>query len=113
MGWDIIDFGKTPPQLKGDYAYDQGTQARELADELRILDEAGVDGAFVFTFVQPPIETDDPEMMRMLRSITFDPDIASYSLVKSYLDEHGTAYPDMTWEPKESFRAVADYYANH
>ena len=25
--------------------------------------------------------------------------------------EHGVTYPDMPWEPKESFRAVAEYYA--
>jgi hypothetical protein len=24
----------------------------------------------------------------------------------------GTTYPDMLWEPKESFRAVADFYAD-
>jgi hypothetical protein len=28
-GWDIVDWNKMPPQLKGDYVYDQGTQARE------------------------------------------------------------------------------------
>jgi hypothetical protein len=27
--------------------------------------------------------------------------------------KHGATYPDMPWEPKESFRAVADYYAKH
>jgi hypothetical protein len=26
------------------------------------------------------------------------------------LGKHGETYPDMTWEPKESFKAVADYY---
>ncbi len=53
--------------------------------------------------------------------------MASYSLVKSYgnrlgelaavLGGHtwdtgriGTTYPDMPWEPKESFHAVADAY---
>jgi hypothetical protein len=37
-----------------------------------------------------------------------------YSLVKSYEGgKHGTTYPHMTWEPKESFKAVADYYAQH
>lgn len=111
MGWDIVDWGKIPPQLKGDYVYDQGIQAHELADELRILDSAGVDGAFVFTFVQPAIEIKDPAVMKMLENIKFDPDIPSYSLVKSYSDKHGTTYPDMTWEPKESFKAVADYYS--
>jgi hypothetical protein len=114
MGWDIIDFSKMPPELKGDYVYDQGTQARELADELRILDEACVDGAFVFTFVAPAIETDDPEIRRMLEQIKFDPDISSYSLVKTLADKkRGATYPDMPWEPKESFKAVADYYDKH
>jgi hypothetical protein len=27
--------------------------------------------------------------------------------------KRGTTYPDMPWEPKESFRAVANYYAAH
>jgi len=27
--------------------------------------------------------------------------------------EHGATYPDTPWEPKESFRAVARYYAEH
>jgi hypothetical protein len=37
-----------------------------------------------------------------------------YSLAKSYEgDKHGTTCPDMTWEPKESFKAVASYYARH
>ena len=40
----------------------------------------------------------------------YDLDMASYSLVKSYADKHGTTYPDMPWEPKESFKAVADYF---
>jgi hypothetical protein len=113
MGWNIVDWTKMPPQLKGDYEYDQGTQARELAEELRILDEAGVDGVFVFTFVQPAIETKDPAMMKMIEGLKFDPDITSYSLVKSYADKHGTTYPDMLWDPKESFKTVADYYAEH
>jgi hypothetical protein len=29
------------------------------------------------------------------------------------LDEYGITYPDTPWEPKESFRAVAEYYAKH
>jgi hypothetical protein len=113
MGWDIVDWSKMPPQLKGDYVYDQGVQARELAEQLRILDDAGVDGAFVFTFVQPAVEIKDTVMRKMLESLKFDPDITSYSIVKSFADKHGATYPDMPWEPKESFKAVADYYAKH
>jgi hypothetical protein len=33
------------------------------------------------------------------------------ALVKTYSSGHGTTYPDMAWEPKEAFRAVAGYYA--
>ncbi|HZW57674.1 MAG TPA: hypothetical protein VFF30_15405 [Nitrososphaerales archaeon] len=113
MGWDVIDFSKMPRVLKGNVVYDQEVQAHELSDQLSILDDVGVDGAFVFTFVQPAIETNDPVVTKMLQNLAFNPDIASYSLVKSYSSSHGVTYPDMTWEPKLSFRRVADYYAKH
>jgi hypothetical protein len=32
------------------------------------------------------------------------------SLVKTYVHGHGATYPDLTWEPKEAFHAVADFY---
>lgn len=82
---------------------DEGLQARELTDLLGIFEDVGVDGAFVFTFVSPTsMYNEDP---------TYDLDMASYSLVKSYVDKHGSTYPDMPWEPKESFKAVASYFA--
>ena len=103
-GWAIVD-PDNPLQLNGDYVRDEGVQARELTDVLSILDDIGVDGAFVFTFVTPTFPYhEDPK---------YDLDMASYSLVKSYADKHGVTYPDMLWEPKESFKAVAEYYANH
>ncbi len=102
-GWAIADFSTNPPQLKGNYARDEGLQARELTDLLGIFEDVGVDGAFVFTFVSPTsMYNEDP---------TYDLDMASYSLVKSYADKHGSTYPDMPWEPKESFKAVASYFA--
>ena len=43
-----------------------------------------------------------------------DLDMASSSLVKYYGNgRYGATYPDMPWEPKESFKAVADCYAKH
>ncbi|MFI5419327.1 MAG: hypothetical protein ACHQ1H_00020 [Nitrososphaerales archaeon] len=70
---------------------------------MRVLDEAGVYGAFVSLFVSQITPYDkDPR---------YDLDMASMSLVKSYSGSgHGITYPDMPWEPKESFRVVADYY---
>jgi hypothetical protein len=101
-GFMIVD-SKDQQQLNGDYVRDERLQARELDDMLTILESAGVDGTFVFTFVSPALTyNENPK---------FDLDMASYSLVKSYADKRGTTYPDMTWEPKESFHAVADYYA--
>jgi hypothetical protein len=103
-GWTIVDH-ENPLQLNGDYVRDEGVQARELIDMLQILDDVGIDGAFVFTFVAPTLPYhDDPK---------YDLDMASYSLVKSYADKHGTTYPEMPWEPKESFKAVAEHYATH
>jgi hypothetical protein len=96
------------PKLKsGKHVRDEGLQARELVDQLTILDNAGVYGAFVSTFEEQTKPYDDDPR--------YDLDMGSLSLVKYYEGgkKHGTTYPDMSWEPKESFRAVADYYSNH
>jgi hypothetical protein len=94
------------PKIKGEHVRDETAQAQELVDQLSVLDNAGVYGAFVSTFVAPLATFED--------SPTYDLDMASYSLVKSYSKgKHGSTYSDMTWEPKESFKAVADYYARH
>ncbi len=102
-GWAIVDLNTMPLQLNGEYVRDEGLQARELTDVLSRLDGVGVDGAFVFTFVSPTSPYNEDSQ--------YDLDMASYSLVKSYVDKHGTTYPDMPWEPKQSFKAVADYFA--
>jgi hypothetical protein len=111
-GWEIVDWSRTPPRLKGDYVYDQSTQAKEVAELLRINDEAGVDADFVFTFEdQAGLEDAHRETIRHL---PFDFDIARYGLVKMHVEEQrGAVYPDLPWEPKEAFRAVAEYYARH
>ena len=96
------------PKLKsGKHVRDEGLQARELVDQLTILDGAGVHGAFVSTFLEQTKPYDDDPR--------YDLDMGSLSLVKYYEGgkRHGATYPDMTWEPKESFRAVAEYYASH
>ncbi|WP_248930524.1 hypothetical protein [Paenibacillus hamazuiensis] len=103
-GWMIVEH-TTPKRLNGEYVRDEALQARELTEQLTILDDAGVEGAFVFTFIAPVWVHD--------KSPLYDLDMASYALVKSYADGRGERYPDMTWEPKQSFEAVARYYAQH
>ena len=96
-----------PPRMQlkqGNYVRDEGMQARELTDQLDVLDQAGVNGAFIMTFLSATNPYND--------NPRFDLDMNSYSLVKSYEGgRHGTTYTEMPWEPKESFKAVADNYA--
>jgi hypothetical protein len=40
-----------------------------------------------------------------------DLDMTATSLVKTYARGHGSTYPDMAWEPKQAFGAVASFYA--
>lgn len=94
------------PRVKRVRERSEQEQASALVRQLELVERAGVDGAFVFQFVQPRNPySDDPK---------HDLDADSFSLVKSYAGgRHGTTYPDIAWEPKESFRAVATYYATH
>ena len=103
-GFMIVEDIPSPPglQLNDDYVRDEPLQARELIDMLTILDTAGVDGTFVFTFVTPAL----PQSLRPRGDL----DLAGYGLVASYPDRNGTSYPDLPWEPKEPFRAVAGSY---
>ncbi len=137
----FLDMAHIPPRVDGHYIRDEALQASELVDQLAVLDAAGVEGAFVQTFVVPnsPYRSDP----------RYDADMANFSLVKSFPEaeteeefrrqtvrvakeamgvdinpralgafsgptgEHGVAYPDLPWEPKEAFRAVGRYYAQH
>jgi hypothetical protein len=38
--------------------------------------------------------------------------VTATSLVKTYARGHGSTYPDMPWEPKRAFGAVASFYAS-
>jgi hypothetical protein len=118
LGGNIIDvksqylhqipvLGKlVKPHLNGNHVRDEEWQARKLVENLSILDDAGVDGAFISQFMS--------QITPYSANPKYDLDMASSSLEKYFDDgKHVTTYPDMTWEPKESFRAVADYYAKH
>jgi hypothetical protein len=102
---EIIEWDKDtikPLRLNGDYIRDEAEQATYLRELLEIFTEEGVDSAFVFTFVlyQLPHRGEPGE----------DLDLASYGIVKVYEDRFGETYPDMAWEPKAAFIALADYY---
>lgn len=101
-GWGITAVKNGRLQIKGDHERDESLQARELLDMLHQVETAGVAGVFVFTFVAPKLTYDDDPRL--------DLDMASYSLVRSYRDHLGTAYPDLPWDPKLAFTTVATHY---
>jgi hypothetical protein len=92
--------------LNGSHIRDEKWQAAKLVEQLAILDSLGVDGAFVSQF--------ESQITPFSENPKFDLDMASSSLVKYFEGgRQGSTYPDMPWEPKESFRAVSEYYGKH
>ena len=94
------------PRLNGSHVRDEKWQASILLETLQMLDNAGVDGVFVSMFLEQTKPYNDESR--------YDLDMASFSLVKYFEGgRRGMTYPEMPWEPKESFRAVAEYYSSH
>jgi hypothetical protein len=103
-GWLILDRDADPPMLDGEYQRDEDEQVRYLHELLAVFEAEGIDTAFWFSFAgfELPHRPDDPRR---------DLDLAAYGLVATLDAGSGTAYPDMAWEPKRSFHALADAYA--
>lgn len=110
LGLEVIEFDedtREPLRLNAPYERDEDGQAAYLRELLEVFDAAGIDSTFVFAFSLagfPHRPDGDPRN---------DLDLASYSIVKLLEGRHGQTYPDMAWEPKAAFTAVADYYGSH
>ncbi|MGY5136656.1 hypothetical protein ACWGJW_30440, partial [Streptomyces nigrescens] len=93
-----------PIRLDGEFTRDEAGQATYLRELVEIFDTNGVDSAFAFLFALdnfPHRPDGDPRD---------DLDLASPGIVK-VLDNHlGDTYPDMPWEPKTAFTALAASY---
>jgi hypothetical protein len=104
---EIVEYDKdsgAPVRLTGDYVRDEADQATYLAELLEIFDTEGVDSTFVFLFALdnfPHRPDGDPR---------YDLDMASPGIVKMLEGRRGDTYPDMAWEPKAAFTAVAERY---
>lgn len=104
-GGEVIEWDADtvrPLRLKEDLIRDEAEQATYVRELLEIFMNTGIDSAFVFTFA----------LYQLLHrpGAREDMDMASYGIVKVYADRFGSAYPDMRWEPKAAFMAVADFY---
>ena len=105
MGWMITDDTSEPPVIPDTYERDEEEQVRHLHDMLAIYEAEDIDSAFWFTFAgfEQPRHPTDPHR---------DLDLASYGAVAVLEHGRGTTYPDMTWEPKRVFGALAAAYAH-
>lgn len=96
-GWAIVDREAVPPALKGEYVRDEAEQAAYLTESMDVYAAQGVESAFVFTFAS--------------YSYPHDLDLAAYGIVRVLREGTGETYPDLPWEPKEAFHAVAAWSA--
>ncbi|GIH18014.1 hypothetical protein [Rugosimonospora africana] len=105
---EILEYDQAtgaPLRLTGEYERDEAGQATYLSELLEIFDSEGVDSAFVYLFAlynMPHRPDGDPRL---------DLDLAGGGIVKVIEGRNGTTYPDMPWEPKAAFAAVAERYA--
>jgi hypothetical protein len=101
---EILEYkGDVPVRLTGDYVRDEQEQARYLRELVEIFAAEGVDAAFACTFVcYGLVHRADPRT---------DLDMASWGVVKVLENGTGETYPDVPWEPKAAFGALADCYA--
>jgi hypothetical protein len=104
LGWMITDDKSHPPPIPATYERDEEEQVRRLHDMLAIYEAEDIDSAFCFTFAgfEYPRHPTNPRR---------DLDLASYGVVAVLEHERGTTYPDMAWEPKQVFGALATAYA--
>ncbi|MDN3020333.1 abortive phage infection protein [Streptomyces sp. S.PB5] len=105
MGWDIVDYDKTPPEIKGNPlpVRSERTQAAYLTDLLDVFESMNLYAAMVFEFLtaDAPHRPGDPR---------HDLDMASYGIAKAIQDRPGDPDTGWHWEPKEAFHAVARAY---
>ncbi len=99
----IVEWnGANPIRLDGEYIRDEAEQAAHLRELLDLFDAERVDTAFANTFASYHLpHRGDPRA---------DLDMASFGVVKVLEDRRGDTYPDMPWEPKRAFSALADRY---
>jgi len=102
--WDIVDRARPVPTILDGYVRDESAQAAYHLKMFDTFEAAGVHGVAVSEFIHPthPHSTDP----------SVDLDTASMAIVKTIRHDFADPASAYRWEPKESFHAIADYYAH-
>jgi hypothetical protein len=96
----IVHHGPAGPTIPPGYARSEREQAQYLAELLAVFNSVGVDGAFVFEFIEPyKPHSPDPRQ---------DLDMSSYGIVKVL---PGAPTEPLSWQPKAAFAEVARIYS--
>lgn len=94
----------------GNFVRDENEQAVYLRESLDVFDAEGIDAAFIYTFAR----YDLPHRTDPLADL----DMMSAGVVKVLDGQSGAGavparrYPDMSWEPKAAFDALADWFGH-
>lgn len=101
-GDEVIEWNDRarPARFTRPVVRDEREQADYLRELLGIFENSGLDAAFVYTFARYDLPHADTD--------AHDFDKASFGIVK-VISGKGTTYPDMPWEPKAAFHALAHY----
>ncbi|MGX5209693.1 abortive phage infection protein [Streptomyces violaceus] len=104
MGWDVVDYDKEPPEIKGDLVRSERVQAGYVGELLDVFASMGLYAAMTFEFISAdaPHRPDEPRL---------DLDMAAYAITKAIKDRPDDPASGWHWEPKEAFHAVARRYA--
>jgi hypothetical protein len=102
--WDIADRSTAVPTILDGYTRDEGAQAAYHLKMFDIFEQAGARGVAVSEFIHPthPHSADT----------RLDLDMASMAIVKTIREDFSDPASAYRFEPKESFHAIADYYAH-
>ena len=105
IGWNIVDWKKNPPELKGEFIRDEEVQSKYMLDLLNIFENKNVEGAFVFTFVSYNyVYNDSPK---------YDLDMAAYGIVRSVSIGKEVYGDGLLWMPKQAFFDLGNYFRDH
>jgi hypothetical protein len=104
LGLSVPAVGRlVRPRVRTIHPRDEDAQARLLIDQLDDLDRTGVDSTFVTSFSFPLAPHDDDPR--------HDLDATALSIVRSLpRGRHGSTFPDVPWEPKQAFHALAAFH---